>query len=70
MAKSGEDEWPSFEDLQAFVEAPGFEEELREAERLVAEDAKRNPAEAGVTAEKWEEIRQWPGEYIEPEEER
>lgn len=49
-------------------EAP-LEETLRRTEAEIAGRLRRDPnSEPGLTPEYWENIRQWPGEYIEPQE--
>lgn len=45
-----------------------FEAKLRETEKDIARDLRREPLRpGGMTPEEWERIRQWPGEFHEEE---
>lgn len=48
-----------------------FAQKLRETEKDIARDLRREPLRpGGLTPERWEEIRQWPGEFHEADLER
>lgn len=49
---------------EAASDPAAFEASLRETEKDIARDLRREPLKpGGMTPEQWEEIRQWPGEF-------
>lgn len=54
---------------EVFVHPEEAERSLRETEKDIARDLRRNPRIGGLSPEAWERIRGWPGEFH-PEPER